>query len=486
MKRILAGFSMLVCALVARAQTTPVTCSAATLNGTWSLDLTGRAVSSAGAFSKAYYAVGTATFDGVSAVTFTLTTNANQAQGVAQTLSGTYTLPANCVGTVSITVGDTAFFTLIPFNSAKNFTLTGQDPTFAITGSGSEQPSACVTASLSGDFVFNGNAFSIASAAITGANTVGGLLHFDGAGSVSGTWTIAANNALTQSTVTGHYTVSPSCAASATVSDGSGNAYSLTLAFTSADGSNFSVISASPASLFSATGHASFTNPGLAVDNAAGIAGGTPAGSLLSIYGFNLAAGVAQPTTLPLPTTAANTTVTVNNEAIPLVYVSGNQINAQMPLDVQPGVATVVVKSGSALSNAVAVPIPAGPVPGVFVYGNNHAVAQNLPSYAVNSPTAPASVGDFVTVYFTGGGTVQGQNTLLSGHATPNALFPVTAQYSATVDNVAATVSYVGLTPGFAGLYQANVMIPNVAAGQHPLVITMGGVASNTTTISTK
>ena len=486
MKRILAGFAMLVCALAARAQTTPVTCSAATLNGTWSLDLTGRAVSSAGTFSKVFYGAGTATFDGVSNVTFSLTTNTNQAQGVAQTLSGTYTLPSNCVGTVAITMGDSASFTLIPFNSAKNFTLTGQDATYALTGSGSEQPSACVTASLSGDVVFNGNGFSVASAAITGVDTVGGLLHFDGAGLVSGNWTTAANNALTPSTVAGHYTVTPSCAASATVSDASGNAYSLTLVFTSADGSNLSVISASSGSLFSATGHSSFTNPGLAVDNAAGIAGGTPAGSLLSIYGFNLSAVVAQPTTLPLPITTANVTVTVNNEAIPLVYVSGNQINAQMPLDVQPGVATVIVKSGTTLSNAVAVPIPANAVPGVFVYGNNHAVAENLPSYTVNSPTAPAAVGDFVTVYFTGGGTVQGQNTLLSGHATPNALFPVTAQYGATVDNVQATVQYVGLTPGYAGLYQANVMIPNVPAGQHPLVITIGGVASNTTTISTK
>jgi len=486
MKRIIAGFSLLVCALAARAQTTPVPCTTAILNGTWSLDLTGRSVTSAGVFSKSYYGVGTATFDGVGNVTFNLTTDTNQAQNVAQTLAGTYTLPANCSGALVITSGDTASFTLIPFNKGKTFTLTGQNATYALAGSGTAQPPSCVTATLSGDFAFSGNGFPIASAAIAGANTVSGLLKFDGAGSVSGSWVTAANNALTPATVSGHYTVSPSCVASATVSDGNGNAYSLAMTVTSADASNFSVLAASSGNLFSATAHSTFTNPGLAVDNAAGIAGGTPAGSLFSIYGSNLSASQAQPTTLPLPTIAANTTVTVNNEAVPLVYVSGGQINAQMPLDVQPGVATLVVKSGSTLSNAVAVPIPATPVPGVFVYGNNHAVAENLPSYAVNSPTAPAAVGDFVTVYFTGGGTVQGQNTLSSGHATPNALFPVTADSSATVDNVPATLQYVGLTPGFAGLYQANVMIPNVPPGQHPLVITLGGVASNTTTISTK
>jgi uncharacterized protein (TIGR03437 family) len=486
MTRLVAGFSLLVFALGAQAQSAPVTCSAATLSGTRSVVLNGRSVLSTGLFSKSYYGVGTATFDSAGKATFNLTTDTNQAQNVAQTLSGTYTLPSNCAGILNITTGDNASFTLIPYNSGKNFTLTGQDATYSLSGSGATQPTACLTSTLSGNYAFSGNGFSIAASAIAGVDTISGLLEFDGAGSVSGKWSVATNGALTPEAFSGSYSVSPSCVASATIAGASGTAYSLAFTVTSTDGANFSVIGASATSLFSASGHSTFTNPGLAVGNAAGVSGGTPPGSLFSIYGFNLSSGQSQPTSFPLPTTGASATVTVNNEAVPLTYVDKEQINAQMPLDIQPGVATLVVKNATAQSNSVAIAIPSTPVPGVFVYGSNHAVAQNYPSYALNSSSAPASVGEVVIVYFTGGGAVHGSSSIITGHATPNGVFPVAASYSATVDGVAATVGFAGLTPGYAGLYQANLTIPSVPAGQHPLVLTIGGVLSNSTTISTK
>jgi uncharacterized protein (TIGR03437 family) len=355
-----------------------------------------------------------------------------------------------------------------------------------MTGSGGPQPPVCMLSTLSGAYTFSGNGFSLAGSTITGINTISGLLTFDGAGSVAGNWSVATNGNITPATVGGHDTVSSPCVAGATVSDANGNAYSLAFTVTSADGANFSAIGASPASLFSITGHSTFANPGLAVGNAAGVSGGTPAGSLFSIFGFNLSTGVAQPTSFPLPTTAAGTTVTVNNEAVPLVYVDAGQINAQMPLDIQPGMATLVVKSGTTVSNAVAITVPQTPIPGVFVLGTNHTAADNYPSYTINSTSDAAAVNEYVLVFFTGGGPVQGSGSIVTGHATPNAIFPVTASYSATVDGVPANVQFVGLAPGFAGLYQADVLIPNVPAGQHPLVITVGGGQSNSTTISTK
>ena len=41
-----------------------------------------------------------------------------------------------------------------------------------------------------------------------------------------------------------------------------------------------------------------------------------------------------------------------------------------------------------------------------------------------------------------------------------------------------AEVSFSGLAPGFVGLLQANIRIPNVAAGDRRLVVTIGGAAS--------
>lgn len=477
------------CALAAsvsiQAQTgTPPTCTNATLSGTHSLNLTGRDVVGT-TFSKINASLGTATFDGAGNVTFNLTVNTAQAQGTAQTLSGTYSLPSNCLGTLNITSGDTASYTLIPYNSGNAFTITGQDATYQFTGSGGPQPIACLTSTLSGAYVFSGNGWAIGSGAIAGVNSISGVSQFDGAGAITGSWAISTNGMSTPDTFTGNYSMSSMCVGNGTVTTGSGVTYNLNFTVTTADGANFGVLAGSPGNLFTATAHSTFTNPGLAVGNAAGVSGGTPAGSLFSIYGTGLATTQAQASKLPLPTTLATTGVTVNNEQVPLTYVNKDQINAQLPLDIQPGVATLVVTNGTTVSNSVAVTVPSTAVPGVFIYGNNHAVAQNYPDYSLNSESNPAKAGNLAIVYFTGGGPVQGGSALETGHATPNSLFPVIENASATIANVNATLDYVGLTPGYVGLYQANVVIPSIAAGDHTLIITIGGVASKGTVIST-
>jgi len=57
---------------------------------------------------------------------------------------------------------------------------------------------------------------------------------------------------------------------------------------------------------------------------------------------------------------------------------------------------------------------------------------------------------------------------------------------AATVGGAKAAVQFAGLAPGFVGLYQVNVQIPQgVAAGDAvPLVISQNGVASNTVTLA--
>jgi uncharacterized protein (TIGR03437 family) len=482
LKFLAVGIGLLTGSLM-QAQTTPVTCSASTLSGTYALVLDGRDVASA-ALTKASVAVGTATFDGSANVTFNLTDAVNSTPGAAQTLSGTYSLPSNCLGSVTITNGDSASFTLIPYNTGKNFTLTGLDATYSYTGSGSLQPAACLTATLSGAYGFSGNGYELSAGNITGTNVISGLLQFDGAGSVTGNWSFSTNGTTTSITITGQYTVSSSCVANATVKDNNGIGYTLAMTVTSTNAANISLIGTSTPTLFTATAHSTFTNPGVSIESAAGVPVGTPPGSLFSIYGNDLAVGQLQNTTDTWGTTLDGTTVTVNGEAVPLYFVEGILINAQMPLDVTPGLATVVVKNASGTSNAAAITVPATAYPTVFINGNNHAAAENFPSYAINSPTAPAPVGSTVIIYFTGGGPVQGGKSLVNGHPTPNQSFPVTEPYSATLAGVSATLQYVGLTPTLIGVYQANMVVPSVASGSRTLVLTIGGNASNSTVLS--
>ncbi len=141
--------------------------------------------------------------------------------------------------------------------------------------------------------------------------------------------------------------------------------------------------------------HSTFTFPGLSVTNAAsGASGYTPPGSIFSLYGSLLTTGTAQAMKIPLPTTLLNTSVTVNGEAVPLFYVSPTQINAQMPLDIQPGMATVVVINGTSSSNSAAVSVPATAAPGIFVqFPTNQGVVQNQ-DLSVNTPVNLAHAGD--------------------------------------------------------------------------------------------
>ena len=66
----------------------------------------------------------------------------------------------------------------------------------------------------------------------------------------------------------------------------------------------------------------------------------------------------------------------------------------------------------------------------------------------------------------------------------PDGSSPVTSSNSVTVSGKVAKVNHVGLSGGTVGLYQANFVIPNVIAGDHPLVITVNGVKSTPATIT--
>ncbi|WP_155121611.1 BACON domain-containing protein [Bryobacter aggregatus] len=204
-------------------------------------------------------------------------------------------------------------------------------------------------------------------------------------------------------------------------------------------------------------------------------------GSLFSIYGIRLATETVAPSGIPLPTTAGGVKVEVNGVAAPLFYVSEGQINAQMPYEIEVGNATVVVTTNGVAGKATVIPIQAS-APGIFLNPNStRALVQNE-DYSLNGATNPAKVGTYITGYLTGQGVLD--NPVPTGMSAPLAPLSIPqAPVSVSIGGVPAKLYFAGLTPGLIGVFQINVQIPELPAGEHPLQVKVGSSNSNAATI---
>jgi uncharacterized protein (TIGR03437 family) len=217
--------------------------------------------------------------------------------------------------------------------------------------------------------------------------------------------------------------------------------------------------------------------------NAASFAPALSPGSLFSIFGRYLAADEAQADSLPLPTQFPGMSVTLNGRALPLLYVSSTQINAQLPFDVR-GAATLRVTTPNGFSE---IPIDIADVaPAIFVaYTDQGQVPAVLHANGVLvSPSAPAKTGEVVLIFLTGLGQVNGQ--INCGQAAPaSPPLTVTAQVQVEIGSGSRlSPEFAGLAPGFAGLYQVNVEVPQLAGGPHTLRIIAAGSSSNAVTLA--
>jgi uncharacterized protein (TIGR03437 family) len=143
---------------------------------------------------------------------------------------------------------------------------------------------------------------------------------------------------------------------------------------------------------------------------------------------------------------------------------------------------TVTVRvGGEAASSNLAVNVRAA-APGIFFRQGNHAVAQNA-DFNLNTPENPVTPGNLVIVYLTNIGPVD--NFVGLGQATPPIQARAVLPSSATIGGQPAAMPFLGLTPGFVGLAQANLIVPaGLPEGQHAVTITIGGNQSNSPVIS--
>jgi uncharacterized protein (TIGR03437 family) len=223
------------------------------------------------------------------------------------------------------------------------------------------------------------------------------------------------------------------------------------------------------------------------VANAASFINRISPGALATIFGTGLATSIFQADDgFTWPTTAKNVNVRVNGVNAPLYYVSPGQINFQVPWATPTsGTVNVSVLYNGGASNTVAVPVSTA-APGLFNLASGAAIVQNTPDYSLNDPSNPAARGSTIIAYLTGSGPLSvAQKDGVPASLTT--LVSATSAATARIGSLPATVSFTGLTPGFVGLVQMNIVVPtSLPAGMHTLEITIDGQTSNSATIAVK
>lgn len=200
-------------------------------------------------------------------------------------------------------------------------------------------------------------------------------------------------------------------------------------------------------------------------------------GSLISIFGRDLAQamGGAIVTAGKLSTEIVGTQVLIGGIPAPLLYVGPNQINAQVPYEVNPGPAVLTVMTDAGVNSTQTLQISPS-APGIFAVVTNS-------DFSLTSESSPVAPGDALAVFATGLGT--GSPAVQTAMLPPGSpLSNTVATPMVTIGGINAEVAASVFAPGLAGVQQINVIVPAGApSGSHELKFSVDGVESNSVTI---
>ena len=227
--------------------------------------------------------------------------------------------------------------------------------------------------------------------------------------------------------------------------------------------------------------------------NGASFTPGIVANSLATIQGTNLASVTDNWNTVlaagQMPTSLDGVTVLFNGKPGYLTYISPTQINVIVP-DVSAGITPVVLTNNGTSPTGLFNTTASLYGPAFFVWPGNQAVATRQDySYAVKDgtfsglTTVAAKPGDVLILWGAGFGPTS--PAAPAGVPVPSdQIYSASSAPTITINNATATVFGAAVAPGFAGLYQVAIQVPNsLADGDWPIVATAGGVSSPTSVI---
>jgi uncharacterized protein (TIGR03437 family) len=219
-------------------------------------------------------------------------------------------------------------------------------------------------------------------------------------------------------------------------------------------------------------------------------------GTWVEIYGSNLASTTlawtaADFTGNSAPTSLGGAQVTIGGHPAFVDYISPGQVNAQLPSGIGPGPLQLTVTSENVTSTPVNVTVnatqPGLLAPQTFNIGAKQYVVAQLPDGTFVLPAGaiagvdsrPAKPGETIVIYGIGFGSVVPGTPAGQIVAGEN---QISASLQFLFGQTQGHVSYAGLEPDAVGLYQFNVVVPQVASGNLvPFTFNLGGAAGTQT-----
>ena len=206
-------------------------------------------------------------------------------------------------------------------------------------------------------------------------------------------------------------------------------------------------------------------------------------GGLISIYGQQMSPVNIATSQIPLPTALGDSCLTVNGVAVPMLFVSPQQINGQLPVNVDGNAQMTLRTPGGISDNFNFGILPAAP--SIFRSGTagpetGLATITRADNGELITPTNPVHPGDSIVIWATGLGRTT--PSIDSGMPAPSDPLPYAViQPTVLIGGVALDILYAGLVPGSVGLYQINATVPrSVPLGlSMPLLVTQGGSSTS-------
>lgn len=207
----------------------------------------------------------------------------------------------------------------------------------------------------------------------------------------------------------------------------------------------------------------------------------TPYG-IYTIYGDNLATATVSsgPVAgqLPVNLGPGSLRVLIDGSAAGLYYVSPHQVNFLVPANLSPGTRTITVTRDGIAGPSLRIPLQAA-APALFS-PDGEIVSATHANGRVISADSPAQPAEVIVVYATGLGSVSPPILPPLAVASQAGWIkqPDQCQLLLNGEVIYGSVFYAGVTPGFAGLYQINVRLPDNVAANPEIRISVGGEIS--------